>query len=387
MNLSIPFIPKKPGPFRVLTIGRISTEHQDITNLEAMYDLVEDRLKQAGLKDFTLDPLGERAKGMLVDRPTFLEAMRRIESGEYDLVAAEDISRVHRNSAYINLFVQLCVDTGTRCICFNDGLDTADDTWESVLQLATARHGLHIPDTRKRVRRTATHAFRQGGMVLHAHFGYRKLTAEQTDSGEFGPRGLRIAKVSECTPILEDMRQRVLRGESYASIADALNASGISPGANVKRGHWTGKLVKELLGREILHGERVFRKILYKLEYRSGRSRPERNDPDKVERCHYPELAHFTPEQHEELLKAMDQRASEYGRNANRRSPRHRVPRCRTIFPRQHAICGICEAPMYPIEKGRLVCSKSRVGECWNKVRPSEAIVRKRCIGAILNLA
>ncbi len=54
-----------------------------------------------------------------------------------------------------------------------------------------------IPDTRRRVRRTADFAFRQGGMVQKHRLGYRKLTKEQAASGAFGPIGLRIALVPE----------------------------------------------------------------------------------------------------------------------------------------------------------------------------------------------
>ena len=62
---------------------------------------------------------------------------------------------------------------------------------------AAYRHGMHIPDTRRRVRRTASHAFEHGGMVGKIRYGYRKLTPEEADSGTFGPKGLRLARVPD----------------------------------------------------------------------------------------------------------------------------------------------------------------------------------------------
>jgi len=63
-------------------------------------------------------------------------------------------------------------------------LDTANENWEVTLGAAALRHGLHIPDTRRRVRRTAEHGFHRGGMVAKIRFGYRKLSKEEADTGQ-----------------------------------------------------------------------------------------------------------------------------------------------------------------------------------------------------------
>ena len=75
-------------------------------------------------------------------------------------------------------------------ICIGDNLDTSDENWEITMGAAALRHGLHIPDTRRRVGRTTTHSFHRGGMVQKIRYGYRKLAhKEEADSGQFGPKG------------------------------------------------------------------------------------------------------------------------------------------------------------------------------------------------------
>ena len=103
---------------------------------------------------------------------------------------AEDLARIYRNPRHQYRFVQDCVDQGTRVICVGDNLDTADENWEITMGAAALRHGLHIPDTRRRVRRTATHSFHKGGMVQKIRYGYRRLSAEEAASAQFGLKGL-----------------------------------------------------------------------------------------------------------------------------------------------------------------------------------------------------
>lgn len=380
----IPLLPKQPGPLRVLTIGRISTEHQQLESIAAMHDVVETQLRQIYKGPFDLTKLGEQASGMLVDRPTILEAMRRIEAGEFDLVIVEDLSRVYRNPAFQYLFVQHCVDHDTRFIALNDNIDTADENWELSLSFAAVRHGMYIPDTQKRVKRNATHSFHQGGMVGKVPFGYRKLSKEDAQAGTFGPVGLRIARDPSATPIIRAIRDRVMSGASFESIAQWLNGEEVPPGLYVRKRRWTAKLLRQFLRMELLHGERVFRKVLNRTVYKTGKKRRVKNVPEKFERMVYPELAHLTPEEHGVLLGVLDARASDARHSEGSEHPLYRRPRSRTHFPRQHATCSVCGALMYPTESTRIVCSRALAGDCWNRVRPHEPKLRQTVLDAII---
>ncbi|MGZ0174320.1 MAG: hypothetical protein ACKVHE_32860, partial [Planctomycetales bacterium] len=71
MTQALAFKPKNVnGVLRVLIIGRISTEHQNIENIDASYRYVEDYLRQVYDGATELRHLGERASGMLAERDT-----------------------------------------------------------------------------------------------------------------------------------------------------------------------------------------------------------------------------------------------------------------------------------------------------------------------------
>jgi site-specific DNA recombinase len=159
-------------PMRVVIIGRISTPHQNEDNIEASYRYVEDYLRKQHLGPLQIKYLGERASGMLAERQTIRQVEDLIAAGQVDLVVAEDLSRIFRNPRHQLNFVQDAVDAGVRILCLADNLDTSNDNWELMLGAAGLRHGLVVSDTRRRVRRTATHSFHGGGMVMKVRFGY-----------------------------------------------------------------------------------------------------------------------------------------------------------------------------------------------------------------------
>ena len=381
-----PLEPKDPRrPLQVLIIGRISTEHQNEENINASYRYVESYLERLYQGPIEIRHLGERASGMLVDRATIRQAEDLIATGHWDLVIAEDLSRIFRNPRHQYNFVQDAVDAETRLICIADNLDTADENWEIMLGAATLRHGMTVPDVRRRVRRTATHAFHRGGMVLKVKYGYRKLSEEEAASGEFGPPGLRIAKRPECTAILREMKDRVLRGDHYEAIAEWLRDEGVENPPYARE--WSAKLVKTLLCDPILSGTRRFRNVIHRPVYRTGKHRRIRNvEPEEK---HYPELAHFSPDEHEELIRVIRDREQKHRQRSGRDHPRSGQPRSRAIWPAQHARCAVCGGLMYQIGES-LKCQnalgKGRI-RCWNRVQVRTSIARHQVLAALIEIA
>jgi DNA invertase Pin-like site-specific DNA recombinase len=375
-------LPKDPtGPLNVVAMGRISTVHQNIENIEASHRYIQDYLGHIYQGPMQITLLGEQASGMLTDRATIREAEELVAGGKVDLMIAEDLARIYRNPRHQYRFVQDCVDMGTRVICVGDNLDTADENWEITMGAAALRHGLHIPDTRRRVRRTATHSFHKGGMVQKIRYGYRRLSAEDAASEQFGPKGLRIARRPECTPIIREMVDRVMRGDPYAAVADWLEAEGIEPGRYVEGRRWTARLVVELLDDPILSGMRTFRDTICRPIFSSGKHKPVKNTEPETEHC--PELAHLSQEEHERLRQEIARRRAL--RIADTAGPPRRrgIPRSRTFWPGQAAVCGACGGPMYYSGK-HLRCRNSLPrygGSCWNHVQVAADIARERICG------
>lgn len=382
-----PLTPKSGDTLRVIALGRISTVHQDVENIAASYRYIQSYLAKIYHGPLDIKFLGEQASGMRTDRATICEAEETIARGAVDLVIAEDLSRLYRNPRHQFRFVQDAVDAGTRVILIGDNLDTADENWEVMMGAAALRHGLHIPDTRRRVRRTATHSFHKGGMVQKIRFGYRKLSTEEANSGAFGPPGLRIAKRSELTPILRNVVRQVLAGESYASITDHLNATGITPGPYVTRGRWSPRVLVELLSDPILAGMRTFRDTVCEPVFRTGRHRTTKSDRPETE--YYPELAHLTTEEHKQLLTVIADRRLQSKPSHENLSARRGVPRSRSYWPGQSLVCGVCGNLFY-FSGDFLRCSRAtpRNGSsCWNRVQVRNTVIRAQIAGWLLSTA
>jgi DNA invertase Pin-like site-specific DNA recombinase len=385
---AIPLVPKDANrELNVIAMGRISTVHQDVENIEASYRYIEDHLGRIYQGPLKIKLLGEQASGMLTDRATIREAEDLVAGGKVDLVIAEDLSRIYRNPRHQYNFVQDCVDIGTRVICIGDNLDTSDENWEITMGAAALRHGLHIPDTRRRVRRTATHSFHRGGMVQKIRYGYRKLSKEEADSGQFGPKGLLIAKRPECTPIIHEMAERVLRGDRYAGIADWLNRDGVEPGRYVEHGRWTARLVVELLDDPVLSGTRTFRDTICRPIFKTGKHKSARNAEPEIEQ--HPELVHLSSEEQHAVRQEIARRRAEYRQRQHQLSRRQNVPRSRSIWPGQAATCAVCGSRMYIAGK-HLRCKNSldrSPWPCWNHVQVPVELTRQRVLGWLIEYA
>ena len=98
---SIEFLPKNPnGPLMVLAIGRISTDHQNIENIDASYEVDERHLRRLYPGEMNIKRLGERGSGWKINRATIKEALEDIESGNWDVVIMEDLGRAYRNPEF-----------------------------------------------------------------------------------------------------------------------------------------------------------------------------------------------------------------------------------------------------------------------------------------------
>jgi hypothetical protein len=382
-----PIQPKDDNMLKVLTIGRISTPHQDMAMIEAQHREVKRTLESIYDGPFDLTKLGEQASGDDVLRSTFVEAVELIERDQFDLAILFDLSKASRNQQFMWLFMNTCVDHGTRFISVGDNIDTADPTWETSAGAAALIHGTHIQHTRHRVKAQGDSAFDQGGMVTKIPFGYRKISEDEAAAGANGSAGLRMAKIDEDTPVIRGMMDRVLAGNTYESISAWLNDQDVPTGPYVEAERWNGKRVRNLLRNPLIHGERV-------------RSRDQiirrRTDGKKIRRRNanpttklWPVLAHLTPDEHYELLADMDRRVAAHPRKQRAKvEPKGRA-RSKTLFPGQLIACGVCGSPFYWRGSIGLQCSNrgdADQGECWNHVQVNGGIVRARMRNLLLGL-
>ncbi len=133
------FKPRDGRTLKVIRVARVSTDAQDSRSLDDQRARIQTYVESlhCGEVEF-IDIASQGSSGQLA-REELLELERRIESGSFDLVIAEDLSRICRRRRAFD-FCEICIDYDTRLIAINDHIDTAaSDCWESAV-FATWQH-------------------------------------------------------------------------------------------------------------------------------------------------------------------------------------------------------------------------------------------------------
>ena len=167
--------PKNGRIVKVIGVGRISTDNQDELSLGDQEALYREHLRRKLPEgtEFEITVIATRGSGQILDRIEFIELCEMVESGEYDIVIAEDLGRiVRRMQAYI--FCEEAEDTATRVIAINDYIDTKDDGWRQATFFASFKHESFCRETARRIRRTLRNRFREGGIFQCTIYGYIK---------------------------------------------------------------------------------------------------------------------------------------------------------------------------------------------------------------------
>ena len=127
----------------------------------------------------------------------------------------------------------------------------------------------------------------------------------------------------------------------------------------------------------MLGGYKSFRTTLHRRLYEDGTVLREKNPNPDVK--HYPELAHLSKEEFEELQQMLEQIHDRNVKLRNRDAHRDKpVIRKDVLFPAQHACCGICEQRLHQFGKHVMKCParvKHLLG-CFNRVQFDQVRLR-----------
>lgn len=360
--------PKNGHTLKVIGVGRISTEHQDELSLGDQKVLYSKHLKQMFPPDtkFDITPIASRGSGQRVDRKEFIGLCKMVESGEYDIVIAEDLARiVRRMQAYT--FCEDAEDANTRVIAINDFIDTANGNWRQTTFFASFRHENYCLDTSKRIRRTLRNRFCQGGIYQFVIYGYLKPHAGAMDH--------EVTKDPAAEAVYEQWFTMLENGANYCEVADWLNDCGTPLGKHCRSDKWTGPMVKRLTFNPILKGERRRNDHVTIRVNKTGRSKtipaPESEKLSKV----VPHLAFIETDRYDRLIRMLQQRNAKYKRAESVvNDPRAGIPKRQTRCPGQHLRCGVC-GRLFSFgghgKKERMVCAGTREYKCWSSMTVS----------------
>lgn len=247
-------------------------ESNSITNQRALIDryiAADAELSGMPAREFCDDGYS----GTNFDRPQFQEMMQLVRGGGAACIIVKDLSRLGRNYIEVGDYLEhIFPFLGVRVIAVNDGYDSSrlqGDTGGMDVAFRNLINDFYSRDLSEKVKSAMRVQMRQGRLVNHAPYGYRKSPEDRH----------RLVPDEQTAPIVREIFHRVLAGESSGAVAADLNARRVPSPSAWRTGRdapkWTHKAV---LG--ILHNMKYTgASVNHKMENRFLRDRTQRKLP------------------------------------------------------------------------------------------------------------
>ena len=358
-----PLVPRDGRTLRVLIVARISgCQNQKELSLEDQEDHAKQEVtdRYDGPSEYRV--ISTTGKGERLDRPELAEVEVLIRSGEFDVVVMEDVGRLVRGTAAVELW-GLAVDRRIRCIAPNDGCDTTDSTWEEDLISACKDHVSHCAHTSRRIKKKQMSRFvRNGGAIPLPIYGYVKPEGAKYYS--------ELRKDDAAIPHLQKALDILRRQKNWSAVADYFNRNSVPTGPYCQNNQWDGAMARRLFHNPIFKGRPQRGARHAEKNNETGRRISVVNPAGPTYRDE-PHLAHFDSDEFDAVLADVDEKNRKLGRrfrSANTAPVGHRK---RSRFPGQCAVCWYCGREMVWGGNGikeHLMCNSSRHYECWNSL-------------------
>ncbi|HET6325195.1 MAG TPA: recombinase family protein [Planctomycetaceae bacterium] len=353
------FVPRDGRILKVVSVSRISTDHQDERSLEDQLAKHKNFLAGHYSGQIAWKVIKSRGSGEHLDRQELSELEALIESEEVDLVIAEDLGRIcRRRRAYD--FCEICVDHNVRLIAINDRVDTVEDGWQDGAFISTWHHERSNRDTSERIKRTLRNLFEQGGVCQTFPYGYIKPANTKSDAD--------VRKDPEAEPVYDEWFTRLEKGQPYTEVGDWLNAKGVVTGPWCDKKSWDGPLVSKRVNK-------------------TGRHRNEKAPQELQLFRSVPHLAFIDAERYDRVIRLLAERYDRSRRKGeNGKDTRAGVSRKRSRWPGQHIFCGICGRPYLwggNGEADHLMCQGAKLHRCWLGTSCDGRLAAKRISAAV----
>lgn len=371
--------PRNGHTLRVLIVSRISgCANQKEASLDDQEDNAEEIVRELYDGPVEFRRISTKGKGERLDRPELEEIEAAYESGDYDLVVYDDLSRLIRGGEAARL-LGVGVDNGTRSICIEDGIDTEDGTWEEDALNACSENVAHQERTSKRIKKKNMNRFKK----------YGRPTGRPI-AGYGVPEGAKSyddwLKNEDWTDTIREGAELLRRTLDCSIVADNFNAQGFPVGPYVSREDWVGYLVRSFYGNSLLKGYPQRGKMHTVKHHGTGRRRSVKN-PKGPNYYHAPHLAFLDVEEFDSLNELLDAKNAGFGRpstNGEPTSPRR--SRNDSRFPGQVARCWYCGFPYVWGGNGvkeNLMCNNARHWHCWHSIGFSGPLAAQKVVAEI----
>jgi DNA invertase Pin-like site-specific DNA recombinase len=392
MHLRQPIVIPTGKPLRVLIHARFSTEEQRQASIEdqvaSCRSFLESNLPK-GYKpqQVTVEVITEpEVSGEIADRPGINQVWAGIEAKRWDVIIAEESSRLYRHHTKAGELFESAVDAGVRIICPSDVLDTLDDDWPDRLHMCQMQHARSNFYTRLRIRRAHDGLWARGAAVGNTVIGYkRRPTVPATESEPAkGPFYDEIDE--EKAAVIREVFERIAAGERSAEVAEWLDSIKFAKAKWARQAKWTAGNVNAIIRRTKYRGFETNRVKVAKRKLRTGKSDVVWNDEDKIQTRDMPHLRIVSDHLWYKANEVVDGRRVFQKPVRGAGHPLRGTTRQRRGLLSGVFTCGICGSQIYSYGKtnGSYRCSAAATGKCWNRVYCMRERVHPAVIDAVV---
>jgi hypothetical protein len=398
MHLRQPIVLPFGKPLGVLIHARFSTEEQRPTSIDdqiASCRRFLDANLPKGVKpsqlviDYVREP---EVSGEIADRPGINQVWAGIEAKRWDLIIAEESSRLYRHHTKAGELFESAVDAGVRVICPSDYIDTADDDWPDRLHMCQMQHSRSNFYGRLRIRRAHDGLWAKGAAVGNTVIGYKRRPTVPATVTEPAKGPFYDEVDPERAPVIREIFERIAAGETAAEVGEWLDSIKFAKAKWSRQAKWTAGNVNAIIRRTKYRGFETNRVKVSKRKLRTGKSECVWNDPDKIDTRTSEHLRIVSDALWYRANEVVDKRRVYQKPVRGAGHPLRGTTRQRRGLLSGVFTCGICGAPMYSYGKtnGSYRCSASAKGKCWNRVyclrERTEPVILEAVVNEVLSL-
>jgi hypothetical protein len=386
MRVRNEIVPRPGKVLRVVLYARYSTDEQNPKSIADQFAECRRMLAKCGVKDAVIEEFSDEAiSGETIDRPGINQVREGIKNKRWDLLVAEESSRLFRHPSECLVFVETAVDLKVRIICINDFVDTAEDDWQQVLAEAQAHHARCNKLTRFRVGRAFSSRWDGILAVTWLRPGYLRIPSKPA-VGKEPAEGPFTDQIHEAhAKVVAEAFERIAAGEEPWLVVRFLNQSGLPRCDGSKVTSWNERGLFAVIRNTLYRGVEESSKTKVERKFRGAKPTQRRSNPEEIKVRQMPHLRIVSDAVWYRANAALDSRMNKPRDHRGEEHPLAGIPRDSRQPLSKTFICEICKEKMHADgrNEGGYRCSKARKGECWNRATALRSLTHMNIGGAV----
>lgn len=256
--------------------ARYSSENQRPESIDDQVSACRKLAKQRSITISDDHIYSDQAQsGARSDRPALAALMAAANSGEFDVVLVDDLSRLARdNHLMLSIIAELSFE-GIRVISVADGLDSNDEESTLAIQVRGIFNELQLRDLKKKTLRGQIGQKERGFFVGEKTFGYRSVPVGEMRMDKKGrprPEGYGMEIEPKEAAVILRAFSSYADGQSLTQIVKTFNEESVPGSIRAAKG-WSPATISRILDNEKYAGRWIWNKTESRRDPRTGRRR------------------------------------------------------------------------------------------------------------------